>query len=150
MQLILCNIFRENQVFILLVVTKTSKKWSLKNDVWLSSTQWCKFILKSISHFIQLNRGSCIIKNFLLRLENYVMFCAIWYHLYNFKNSKNIEGGELLFIGIYIYIYIKVGLLPSLKVAFIFLNESSLKMMRNAFYFMFKVLFVLKIYTFFT
>ena len=45
-------------------------------------------------------------------------------------------------------IYIKIELLPSLKVAFICLNESSLKMMRNAFYFMFKVLFVLKIYTF--
>ena len=24
------------------------------------------------------------------------MFCAIWYHLYNFKNMKNIHGGELL------------------------------------------------------
>ena len=26
------------------------------------------------------------------------MFCAIWYHLYNFKNVKNIQGGALLLV----------------------------------------------------
>ena len=25
--------------------------------------------------------------------EKHVMFCAIWYHLYNFKNVKNTHGG---------------------------------------------------------
>ena len=25
----------------------------------------------------------------------YVMFCAIWYHLYNLKNMKNTHGGVL-------------------------------------------------------
>ena len=28
----------------------------------------------------------------------YVMFCAIWYHLYNLKNVKNTHGGVLLLI----------------------------------------------------
>ena len=26
------------------------------------------------------------------------MFCAIWYHLYNFKNVKNTHGGVLLLV----------------------------------------------------
>ena len=26
------------------------------------------------------------------------MFCAIWYHLYNFKNVKNTYGGVLLLV----------------------------------------------------
>ena len=42
---------------------------------------------------------------------------------------------------------LKVGLSPSKKVAFIFFNKSSLKMMKNAFYFMLKALFVLVIFT---
>ena len=27
---------------------------------------------------------------------NNVMFCTIWYHLYNLKNEKNTHGGVLL------------------------------------------------------
>ena len=27
----------------------------------------------------------------------YMMFCAIWYHLYNFKNMNNTYGGVLLY-----------------------------------------------------
>ena len=27
-----------------------------------------------------------------------VMFCAIWYHLYNLKNVKNTHGGMLLLV----------------------------------------------------
>ena len=42
---------------------------------------------------------------------------------------------------------LKVGLSPSKKVVFIFFNKSSLKMMKNAFYFMLKALFVLVIFT---
>ena len=30
-----------------------------------------------------------------IRLRTYVRFCAIWYHLYNFKNVKNTPGGVL-------------------------------------------------------
>ena len=29
-------------------------------------------------------------------MEEYVMFCAISYHMYNSKNVKNIQGGVLL------------------------------------------------------
>ena len=43
---------------------------------------------------------------------------------------------------------LKVGHPPSKKVVFISFNESSLKMMKNACYLMFKALFVLDILTF--
>ena len=46
---------------------------------------------------------------------------------------------------IFTLILIKVGLSPSKKVCFIYFNESPLKMMKNAFHFMLKALFVLKI-----
>ena len=42
----------------------------------------------------------------------------------------------------------KVELSSSKKFAFIYFNESLLKMMENAFYFMLKFLFVLEIFTF--
>ena len=32
----------------------------------------------------------------LLLSKSYLMLCAIWHHLYNFKNVKNIHGGVLL------------------------------------------------------
>ena len=43
---------------------------------------------------------------------------------------------------------LKVGLSSSKKNPFICFNESPLKMMKNAFHFILKVLFVLKIFTF--
>ena len=42
----------------------------------------------------------------------------------------------------------KVGLPPSKKNVFIYLNKSSLKMMKNAFYFTLKAFLVLQIFTF--
>ena len=42
-------------------------------------------------------------------------------------------------------INMKVGLLPSKKVVFICFNKSPLKVIKNAFYFMFKTFFVLVI-----
>ena len=44
---------------------------------------------------------------------------------------------------------IKVGLSPSKKVDLICFNRRLLKVMKNAFYFMLKALFILKIYNFF-
>ena len=44
---------------------------------------------------------------------------------------------------------IKVGLSPSKKICVIFFIESHLKIMNNAFYFILKALFVLKIFKFF-
>ena len=32
------------------------------------------------------------------RMKDDVMRCAIWYHLYNLKNVKNIHGGVLLLV----------------------------------------------------
>ena len=37
-------------------------------------------------------------KNMVSRKDSYVMFCANWYHLYNFKNVKNTHGGALLLL----------------------------------------------------
>ena len=46
-------------------------------------------------------------------------------------------------------VHVKVGLSPSKKVCFITcFNESPLKMMNNAFYFLLQALFVLKIFIF--
>ena len=47
-----------------------------------------------------------------------------------------------------LYLGIKLRLLPSKKVPFICYNENALKLMKNAFYFMLKVIFVLEIFTF--
>ena len=47
-----------------------------------------------------------------------------------------------------IYLTIKVGLSPSKKICVIFLIESPLKMMKNAFYFILKALFVFKLFKF--
>ena len=32
------------------------------------------------------------------RSSEYVMRCAIWYHLYNMKNAKNTHGGVLILV----------------------------------------------------
>ena len=37
-------------------------------------------------------------KTGIIMSDEYVMRCAIWYHLYNFKNVKNAHGGMLLLI----------------------------------------------------
>ena len=42
--------------------------------------------------------------------------------------------------------FLKAGFSPSKKVCFIFFNDSPLNMMKNAFYFIIKALFVLKIF----
>ena len=44
--------------------------------------------------------------------------------------------------------YFKVGLSPSKKIFFICFNDSPWKMMKNAFYFILKALFVLKVFKF--
>ena len=47
-------------------------------------------------------------------------------------------------------LWFKVGLSPSKKFCVIYLIENPLKMMKNAFYFTLKALFVLKIFKFFS
>ena len=37
-------------------------------------------------------------KTGIIMSDEYVMRCAIWYHLYNFKNVKNAHGGMLLLV----------------------------------------------------
>ena len=38
------------------------------------------------------------VKKYIEKVGKYVMFCAIWYHLYNLKNIKNTNGGVLLLV----------------------------------------------------
>ena len=45
-------------------------------------------------------------------------------------------------------VLLRVGLSPSKKVVFIWFNESSIKTLKNAFYFMLKALFILEIFKF--
>ena len=47
-----------------------------------------------------------------------------------------------------VFTILKVGLSPSKKACVIYLTESFLKMMKNAFYFILKALFILKLFTF--
>ena len=61
------------------------------------------------------------------------------------NESQNGKMRRIILALIFTLILIKVGLSPSKKVYFIYFNESPLKMMKNAFYFMLKALFVLKI-----
>ena len=46
------------------------------------------------------------------------------------------------------FVVLKVGLSPSKKIRVICFIESPLKMMKNTFYFIFKALFILKIFRF--
>ena len=48
-------------------------------------------------------------------LQYILMFCAIWYHLYNLKNVKNTHGGVIILVKLqasthHLYIYICVCL----------------------------------------
>ena len=45
-----------------------------------------------------------------------------------------------------LYVHLKVGLSHSKKICVVWLIESPLKMMKNAFYFILKVFFILKIF----
>ena len=50
---------------------------------------------QNILHF-QLQLWS--LTNLCPMFPSYMMFCAIWYHLYNFKNVKNTYKGVLLLV----------------------------------------------------
>ena len=76
----------------------------------------------------------------------YWVFISITSYKAFLKNKKR-SGTSLLtsFRG-----WLKVGLSSSRQNSFICFNESPLKMMKNAFYFIWKALFVLKIFKFFS
>ena len=38
------------------------------------------------------------LKDAIDRVSQYVMRCAVWYHLYNLKNLKNTYGGVFLLV----------------------------------------------------
>ena len=49
--------------------------------------------LKRVGIVTRVNENPC--KN---EASSYVMLCAIWYHLYNLKNTKNTHGAVLLLV----------------------------------------------------
>ena len=49
----------------------------------------------------------------LTTLEIIMIRCAIWYHLYNLKNVKNIDGGVLLLVKLKTSNFTKSNTLPS-------------------------------------
>ena len=67
-------------------------------------------------------------------------FLHMVFHMYVTTNKD--------LINIFQMIYFKVGLSPSKKICVICFIESPLKVMKNAFYFILKALFVLKIFKF--
>ena len=71
--------------------------------------------------------------------------CTTYDDNYAWDNEFEIE----IFLMVMIVI-VKVGLSPSKNIIFTSFKEIPLKMMKNAFYFILKVLFVLKIFKFFS
>ena len=65
-------------------------------------------------------------------------YCAEYYFLSEIEIATSLNN-----IGV-----LKVGLSPSKKIVLIYSNESSLKVIKDVFYFMLKSLFVLEIFTF--
>ena len=50
----------------------------------------------------------CKWKQIYLTLSDIVMLCAIWYHLYNFKNVKNTHGRVLLLVKLQASVFTKL------------------------------------------
>ena len=76
----------------------TNKK-SLKK---VSSTKLTCLLLNTFFHFI-----SSVIVNIFLDASwcIYVMRCAIWHHLYNFKSVKNTHGGVLILVKLQVQVF---------------------------------------------
>ena len=55
-------------------------------------------VLFIMLEFFMIRNITTKVKKYIEKVEKYVMFCAIWYHLYNLKNIKNTNGGVLLLV----------------------------------------------------
>ena len=93
----------KHQKFLMFLIGIESEQWYEKGLKNLKITQ--SVIVRPVSPEIELFRklshsamDCCLlqnnVKNFLI-IFYYVMFCATWYHLHNFKNVKNADGREL-------------------------------------------------------
>ena len=83
----------------------------------------CCFTVMILSIIVIINSLKRFYKKFTLKQLSFYLFSTIW------------------------IIIIKIGLSPSKK-KFIYFNDSPSKMMKNAFYFILKALFVLKMFNF--
>ena len=54
------------------------------------------FIISNLKEIMSITRIS--LRSSHLRKNKFVMFCAIWYHLFNLKNVKNTHGRVLLLV----------------------------------------------------
>ena len=64
----------------------------LKTDIY-AMIVWASILIGSSSSYFLLTFDL-----FWRLLRLYVMLCAIWYYLYNFKNVKNTHGGVILLV----------------------------------------------------
>ena len=117
----------------------------LKSEKWKS----CEIIKHSKLACIM--RPRILNKKILIRYPHSLVYVGNTWQLVRVEHrrksneSQNGKMRRIILALIFTLILIKVGLSPSKKVCFIYFNESPLKMMKNAFHFMLKALFVLKI-----
>ena len=117
----------------------------------LKSEKWKSCEIIKHSKLVCIMRPRILNKKILIRYPHSLVYVGnTWQivraeHWRKSNESQNGKMRRIIFALIFTLILIKVGLSPSKKVYFIYFNESPLKMMKNAFYFMLKALFVLKI-----
>ena len=117
---------------------------------YFTPAQKMKFSVKDFS--VNLTKSADILKKSLM--ENFVFCVVTSAHLIRAKvrplsNNNWSKTFSLLLSCIHINAAVfKVGLLPSKKVGFICFNGRPFKMMENAFYFILKALFLVKIFKF--
>ena len=75
--------FDVNTVTLMIIILNTDKK-----QTWQELLQRGLKIDRNLKHQHPQSQWN----------QKYVMFCAIWYHVYNFKTVKNNHGGVLLLV----------------------------------------------------
>ena len=117
----------------------------------LKSEKWKSCEIIKHSKLVCIMRSRILNKKILIRYPHSLVYAGNTWQLVRIEHwrksneSQNGKMRRIILALIFTLILIKVGLSPSKKVYFIYFNESPLKMMKNAFYFMLKALFVLKI-----
>ena len=117
----------------------------------LKSEEWKSCEIIKHSKLVCIMRPRILNKKILIRYPHSLVYVGnTWQivraeHWRKSNESQNGKMRRIILALIFTLILIKVGPSPSKKVCFIYFNESPLKMMKNAFHFMLKALFVLKI-----
>ena len=113
--------------------TYTCQGYSM-TEIFLSSIIECNRTVADTEFFNKELRKLCIFKQFwIYRINVHINKADFW------RNGMDLHKSGMI---------LRSGLSPSKKICFICLNESSLKIKKNALYFILKDLFVLKIFKF--